>query len=155
MHHPMVTVTAPNWLSALGSVFQQLGMESGLERLVCERLISGLIILACSFPLVTVPAGLAFLMLALSLSAIGRAISQPPMTSIISMRTEQDNRGTLMGAFQSSAALARILGPLAAGLLYVYSFSAPFILGGLLFLLSALITLGLHNVDAPREPQQA
>ena len=137
------------------------GIQGGGIRSLAQRfgerslLISGLIILACSFPLVTVPAGLAFLMLALSLSAIGRAISQPPMTSIISMRTEQDNRGTLMGAFQSSAALARILGPLAAGLLYVYSFSAPFILGGLLFLLSALITLGLHNVDAPREPQQA
>ena len=137
------------------------GIQGGGIRSLAARfgerslLITGLAMLALSFPLVPAAGGLIFLMLALSLSAIGRAISQPPMTSIISMRTAQDNRGTLMGAFQSSAALARILGPVAAGLLYVYSLSAPFILGGLLFLLAAMITLGLRNVDAPQEPQTA
>lgn len=137
------------------------GIQGGGIRALAQRfgerslLVTGLVILAFSFPLIPVATGLILLMVALSLSAIGRAISQPPMTSIISMRTAQDNRGTLMGAFQSSAALARIVGPLAAGLLYVYSLAAPFILGGALFLFSALLTFRLRDVDAPQEIPEA
>lgn len=145
----------------VGMAVLMAGIQGGGMRALAQRfgertlLVAGLLILAFSFPLVPFAAGLTLLMLALSFSAIGRAISQPPMTSIISMRTAQENRGTLMGAFQSSAALARIVGPLAAGLLYVYSLSAPFILGGALFLLAALLTFGLRDVDAPHQPQES
>lgn len=131
-------------------------IQGGAIRALAQRfgerslLIAGLLILAVSFPLVPIAHGLALLMPPLILSALGRAISQPPMTSIVSMRTAQANRGTLMGAFQSSAALARIFGPIAAGALYVYAESAPFIAGGILFFVALLITLGLRNVDAPR-----
>ena len=44
IHHAPITVTAPNWLAALGAALAELGMEEGLNRLACERLSSGLII---------------------------------------------------------------------------------------------------------------
>ena len=44
IHHPAITVLAPDWLSALGAALSELGLENGLERLACERLPSGMII---------------------------------------------------------------------------------------------------------------
>ena len=44
IHHPVTTVQAPDWLSALGAALCALGLEAGLDRLACERLASGLVI---------------------------------------------------------------------------------------------------------------
>jgi hypothetical protein len=44
IHHPVMTVLAPDWLAALGAALSELGIEDGLNRLACERLASGLII---------------------------------------------------------------------------------------------------------------
>ncbi len=44
IHHPVITVFAPDWLAALGAAMTELGLQDGLDRLVCERLSSGLII---------------------------------------------------------------------------------------------------------------
>ena len=39
-----MTVFAPDWLAALGAAMTELDLQDGLDRLVCERLSSGLII---------------------------------------------------------------------------------------------------------------
>lgn len=44
IHHPVITVFAPDWLAALGAAMTELGLQEGLDRLACERLSSGLII---------------------------------------------------------------------------------------------------------------
>ena len=44
IHHPVITVFAPDWLAALGAAMTELDLQDGLDRLVCERLSSGLII---------------------------------------------------------------------------------------------------------------
>jgi hypothetical protein len=44
IHHPVITVMAPDWLSALGAALTELGLEAGLDRLACERLSGGLVI---------------------------------------------------------------------------------------------------------------
>lgn len=44
IHHPVIRVLAPDWLSALGAALSELGLDDGLERLACERLASGRII---------------------------------------------------------------------------------------------------------------
>jgi len=130
----------------------QGGAIRSLARRFGERalLVWGLVLLASAFPVVPLVGGVALLMLPLMVSAVGRAISQPPMVSIVSMRTAQENRGTLMGAFQSSAALARIVGPLLAGALYMSSMAAPFYLASGLFVLAAVVASGLRGVDAAR-----
>ena len=42
--HPRMLVEASNWLSALGEAFAELGADEGLERLACECLCNGMII---------------------------------------------------------------------------------------------------------------
>ncbi|MFT5680170.1 MAG: hypothetical protein ACI8RZ_001076 [Myxococcota bacterium] len=44
IHHPVITVIAPNWLAALGAAMTELGLEEGLDRMACERLSNGRII---------------------------------------------------------------------------------------------------------------
>ena len=45
-----------------------------------------------------------------------------------------ESRGAVMGTFQSTASLARIVGPIAAGALYDLSIAAPFLLASALVL---------------------
>ena len=70
-----------------------------------RMLVAGLLLMAAAFPVIPGIHAVGLLLLPLALSAVGRAIAQPPMTSMISMRGEASGRGELMGVFQSSAAL--------------------------------------------------
>jgi MFS family permease len=74
----------------------------------------------------------ALLVVPLSLCAVGRAVLQPSLMGLVSVASDARERGAVMGAFQASASLARVAGPLAAGLLYDLSVPAPFVLAGIL-----------------------
>jgi multidrug resistance protein len=127
------------------------GIRPLVERLGERRmLVSGLILMALAFPAIPMLHTVGFLMIPLAVSALGRAIAQPPMTSLVSMRGNAAERGELMGVFQSSAALARIFGPLVAGVLYDFSAPSPFYLAAALFALGAALSLGLASEDAGR-----
>ena len=117
-----------------------------------RMLVGGLVLMAVAFPLIPGIHAVGLLMIPLALSALGRAIAQPPMSSIISMRGEASGRGELMGVFQSSAALARIFGPLIAGFLYDFWSPSPFFLAGTLFAAGALLSLSLTPNAAGRQP---
>lgn len=129
------------------------GIRPLVARLGEKRmLVGGLIVMALAFPIIPSVSTIGLLMIPLAFSALGRAIAQPPMTSLISMRGKASQRGELMGVFQSSAALARIMGPLLAGFLYDFYAPTPFYLAGGLFAIGATLALGLRNADAPRTP---
>lgn len=104
-------------------------------------LIAGLTLMALAFPLVPQMGSVAWLMGPLLLSAVGRAIAQPPLMSLVSMRAEAHNRGRVMGAFQSSASLARVFGPVAAGLLYDFDAPTPFYLASACIAMAAAVAL--------------
>jgi len=129
------------------------GIRPLVARLGEKRmLVGGLVVMALAFPVIPSVSTIALLMIPLAFSALGRAIAQPPMTSLISMRGKASQRGELMGVFQSSAALARIMGPLLAGFLYDFYAPMPFYLAGGLFAIGAILALGLRNADAPQAP---
>jgi MFS transporter, DHA1 family, tetracycline resistance protein len=131
------------------------GIRPLVDRLGEKRmLVSGLVLMALAFPVIPSIHTVGLLMIPLAVLALGRAIAQPPMTSLISMRGEASSRGELMGFFQSSAALARIFGPLLAGFLYDMSGTFPFYLAAALFAIGALLSLGLQSSAAPR-PENA
>jgi MFS family permease len=128
------------------------GIRPLVARLGEKRmLVGGLALMALAFPVIPTVHAVGFLMIPLAVSAVGRAIAQPPMTSMISMRGQVSGRGELMGFFQSSAALARIFGPLVAGVLYDFSAPTPFYLAGTLFALGALLSMGLTGNPAARD----
>ncbi len=132
--------------SIQGGAMRTLAARAGERKL----LLSGLFLMALAFPTLPLASGVGWLLLPLAIAAIGRAITQPPMSSMVSMRGDASDRGALLGVFQSSAALARILGPVVAGLLYDFTLGAPFYLAGALFAIGALLAMGLRDVDAPK-----
>jgi MFS family permease len=99
---------------------------------------------APTVPLLLVPLGLA---------AAGRAVIQPSLMSLASMRATPSNRGAVMGTFQSAASLARVAGPVLAGLLYDRWMPGPFALAGGLVLGVAWLGRGLPAREEPAGPE--
>jgi MFS family permease len=87
-------------------------------------------------------------MAALMLCAAGRAFLQPSLMTLISFRTGEDSRGAIMSTFQSAAALARVFGPFAAGLVYDRAIGGPFLVAGL----ASLLVFALAGALAATKP---
>lgn len=142
------------WLLVAMAVLMGAIQGGGIAPLVSrfgERalVIGGCTLLAVAFFWMPVPRGVALLLLPLAVAAIGRAISQPSLMGLASLTAAADRRGAVMGAFQSSASLARAVAPLAAGVIYDRSIDGPFLLGGILLVGVALLGLRLPG----RAPQ--
>ena len=101
----------------------------------------------------------ALLLIPLAIAAIGRGVAQPALMSLASLAAPPARRGGVMGVFQSAASLARVIGPLAAGLLYDRAIEAPFLLAGVLLLGVALLGRGLPGrlatTGSAQEPRLA
>jgi|AMFO01.1.fsa_nt_gi Arabinose efflux permease len=75
------------------------------------------------------------------LIAIGQGISSPSLNALISKGTSPDEQGFVLGANQSMSALARVIGPATAGLLYAkLAPQAPFLAGAGVLLLGFLVS---------------
>ncbi|MBW1886018.1 MAG: MFS transporter, partial [Deltaproteobacteria bacterium] len=94
-----------------GGGIQPLAKRFGEHRL----LRSGVMLMAVSFLALPHPSSVGILLIPLVLSAVGRAISQPSLLSLVSLEATPSNRGVMMGSFASAASAARTVGPLIAG----------------------------------------
>ena len=104
------------------------GMKRLAARFQERRLVlGGLALLTLAFATMPIPGSVGWLMLPLGLAAVGRALAQPPMMSLISLFSDEHSRGIVLGVFQSSASAARVVGPIAAGLLYDSDASYPYL----------------------------
>ncbi len=124
-----------------GGAIRSLAKRFG-ERLL---LMIGTALLAVSFAFIPLPGTIALLLIPLIASSVGRAISQPSLMSMVSAAATRSGRGIVMGTFQSSAALARVFGPFAAGLLYDRLRSGPFLLGGVLLATACALSAGIPD----------
>jgi DHA1 family tetracycline resistance protein-like MFS transporter len=68
--------------------------------------------------------GLTELLLLLAANSIGNSLATPALNSLASKSVGADEQGSAMGVTQSSASLARIIGPIVGGWL-IYSATAP------------------------------
>lgn len=103
------------------------GMKALSARFAERRLVlGGVTLLALGFAGVPLAPSVALLLLPLLLAAVGRAVAQPALLSLASQAARPEERGAVMGLFQSSASLARVVGPALGGLLYDVSLPAPF-----------------------------
>jgi predicted MFS family arabinose efflux permease len=123
----------------------QGGAIRGLARRFGEKhlLVAGVAFMALAFLAIPWMYRVGLLLLPLAASALGRAISQPSLMSMVSLRASATTRGAVMGGFQSASALARVFGPLAAGVLYDYEMGAPYLLASLLMLAALLASIAL------------
>jgi MFS family permease len=102
--------------------------------------VTGSLLLAVAFLLIPFTPALGLLFVVLAVAAVGRAITQPPLMSLASHAATAKTRGVVMGTFQSSASLARVVGPLAAGLYDIYPVAPFHLAGGLLLVVAFLGT---------------
>lgn len=109
----------------LGKLVRAFGEESlaraGLVLMAIGLVVTGLV--------TTTPQMVA----AVPLLAIGSALMNPTINSLISKSAPPDKQGLTMGTAQSIAALGRVLGPPSGTALFqFYGPSAPYVVGGLL-----------------------
>ncbi|MFN4286508.1 MAG: MFS transporter [Lacibacter sp.] len=130
-------------------VFAFIGIVSALSqglliRLLTARftekqlIIAGALLMGCSLALIPVPPVHAFVPWELILVAglsLGNACITPPLTSWLSQIAPAKNVGKVMGANQSFASLARVIGPAAGGFLYPIYTNLPFYTSGLMMIL--------------------
>lgn len=79
------------------------------------------------------------LLLLLALLAIGSGLTRPPLFGLISLLTPANEQGATIGVAQSAGSLARIAGPILATTLFQWHVSLPYLLCGMLSLLTALV----------------
>lgn len=87
----------------------------------------------------------------LCFSAIGTSVAFPNVSALISRTSPADSQGQLLGLNNATGALARVVGPLAAGLVFAdIHASGQFVLGALLLLpaivLSVRVALRLRRI---------
>jgi MFS family permease len=115
----------------------------------------GSLLLTAGFLALPLAPSVALLLVPLALCAVGRAILQPALMSMVSLAAQARERGSVMGTFQASASLARVLGPIAAGWLYDRQLSAPFFLAGALLIAVAAQVRGLLRDPALVPPRSS
>jgi MFS family permease len=125
------------------------GMKALAARTSERRLArGGSLVLGAAIACVPFAPTVAILLVPLAFSAIGRAVLQPSLMSLVSIEARPEHRGVVLGTFQSAASLGRVLGPVAAGLLYDAEMGAPFWFASLLLLVLFVGARGLRERGA-------
>jgi MFS family permease len=86
----------------------------------------GTALLAVGFAATPLMPSVGWLLVPLTMLAIGRALVQPSLMTLVSFQSTEQARGAVMSTFQSGASLARVFGPLVAGFAYDRLSAAPF-----------------------------
>lgn len=120
-----------------GGLVGQLVRRAGEQRLM----VAGLALLAVGLLLLPFSTGLALLLVALAILSIGEGAVTPTSSALLSLATQAETQGRTLGLAQSAAGLGRILGPLAAGALFAVGMGLPFLAGGALVVVAALVAL--------------
>lgn len=125
----------------LVSAFIQGGVIGRLVKRFGEpKIIFGsLVLFAASMFWLPYVQSIGWLLLALALLSAGSGLNRAPTLGLISIYSSADDQGTVMGVTQSAGTLARIFGPLFATGLYATYPHSPYLLGGLMAAVAAVI----------------
>ncbi len=118
-----------------------VGVQGGLMRRLAPRFgeirlaYAGIAALVLGLIAVGGSSGLTWAIIGLTLCGLGAGLYNPAGSALASHQAQLDNRGAVMGAYQSGTSVARVIAPLLAGLVYMHLGAfAP-------YLLAALVTL--------------
>jgi multidrug resistance protein len=145
-----------------GYVFAYVGiiivvMQGGLVGWLVGRwgerplLIGGLALLSVGLILLPFSSSVGMLLAAVGLLSVGEGAVAPTTSALLSLASGAGRQGETLGLAQGIGSLGRIIGPLAAGWLYLtFGASAPFLAGGMLTMAALLVAL-----SALRQPPQS
>jgi multidrug resistance protein len=130
-----------------GGAYAKLAARFGVGRVFRAALVLTAAGLACLAAATTWPV----LIVALFLLSVGQGCASPSITTIVSERAGAHERGAALGFQQSAYAVARVVGPPVAGLLFDHvGVPSPSIVGAVLVLAAAglVVVWGLHRLDS-------
>jgi MFS transporter, DHA1 family, tetracycline resistance protein len=82
-----------------------------------------------------------WLLLALALLSVGTSLTRPPLFGLLSNLTPAHEQGATIGVAQAAGSLARILGPVFATALLVYSPPLPYLICAAVLLATTVLTV--------------
>lgn len=123
-----------------GGVVRRKAHQVGEKKMALIGLVSlipGLIIISQTKVVSTLYFGLFFL-------AIGSAMIIPCLSTLVTFYTPHNEQGRSIGIFRSMGALARVIGPLSASIIYYkYGSTVPYLLGAAFLILPILLVASL------------
>jgi DHA1 family tetracycline resistance protein-like MFS transporter len=89
------------------------------------------------------------------INAVGRSVWFPTLNSLMSKHATADTQGVTFGALHGLMSLARVIGPMIAGLLYARHAAAPFALAGAILVAVGIWTALVRSRLAGRDAEPA
>ncbi len=131
----------------------QGGFMKRLSKMIGEK---GLVLFGSLFMMIglgMMPYGRNFLgaSIVMAVYAIGSAVLQPTILSMISKHSPENEQGAVLGLNQSFSAFARILGPLWGGFSFDFlGYEFPFLTGAFFTMIAFLLTYYYLRMERPR-----
>lgn len=115
----------------------------------------GMAMTVVSMLLQTVSTGGVMTTVLMCFSAVGASVAFPNVGALISRSADPRRQGQIMGLNNAAGALARVTGPLSAGLIFAQVVNGPFLLGAAvvapaIFLALAASRRGARPGEGPR-----
>jgi len=128
------------------AVLVQGGLLRPLVRRFGERglLITGLALQAVTIALLPYARTTAGLLVVLAPMSFGNGITQPALSALISKLARREDQGGTLGMGESASALGRIAGPLLGTGTYALSHAFPYLAGGALMAIAAVVAFTLR-----------
>ncbi|HEY3786188.1 MAG TPA: MFS transporter [Steroidobacteraceae bacterium] len=142
-----------------GIAFFAILTQGVLVRLLVPRLgearlaLIGVLVFATGLVLAAMAPGAMITVIGLALCGIGVGAFSPSASSLASKQSGSNDRGAVMGTYQSASSLARVIGPFVSGPVYsAWGPSAPFLTGACVVMPAALLIWRvrrsqLHSAD--------
>jgi len=125
-----------------GGLIGRLSKRFGEARLV----LAGAVILGLGMLLLPFSAGLALVLVAMALLAVGLGLLNPSLQSLISRSVDETIQGATLGVSQSASSLARIVAPMLAGTSFeMLGRNSPYFAGALIMVGVVLAALSLQR----------
>jgi multidrug resistance protein len=135
-----------------GYIFTYIGiivviMQGGLVGRLVKRwrepgvLLAGLVLMAVGLISLAFSTRFALLLVTLGILSVGDGAVTPTVSTLLSFASPVEVQGEMLGLSQGVGGLGRIIGPLIAGSLYTFSSALPFVVGGILVILAAIVAL--------------
>lgn len=135
-----------------GYIFTYIGvivviMQGGLVGRLVKRwrepgvLLAGLVLMAVGLISLAFSTRFALLLVTLGILSVGDGAVTPTVSTLLSFASPVEVQGEMLGLSQGVGGLGRIVGPLIAGSLYTFSNALPFVVGGILVILAAVVAL--------------
>jgi DHA1 family tetracycline resistance protein-like MFS transporter len=151
----------------VGFVFAYIGvvavvMQGGLIGPLTRRfgetrlLVVGLALQAVTFVFLPYVGTLGAMLAVLAPMSVGSGLVQPSISSLLSRMAKREDQGGTLGIGESASAMGRIIGPEAGTFTYSHvSFGFPYVAGGVLMGVAAVVAATLLRVPVDRDEPAA